>query len=250
MKKRISFILFVAFAGFFTGCGDDDKKDDPTPETGTVTGTISPANSASKVYLIVGTDTIKGTPTAAGTYELTDVKVGTYKLAFKATSAYVAPAPTDVTVTARQTTNVPVVTFATLPPNGLMSVEIDGVTHSRTPSNNVSGSFAEPYIISNNFSTYDYTVQIRIPHITGPGTFNITNSDLVFSISDGRTNYDYYTWYPGSSGTLTITSYNSATKRGNGTFSFVAANTSGDPNATPKTKAGVNGVLTNVKLNP
>src|SRR5688572_22099354 len=101
MKSRFTLILLAAMGSLFYGCGDD-KKEDPTPsatsETGTVSGTISPANSASKIFLISGTDTIKGTPTASGSYELTDVKSGTYSLAFKATSNYDTPAPSNVEV--------------------------------------------------------------------------------------------------------------------------------------------------------
>ena len=235
MKARLTFILLATMAGFVTSCSDDD---DATPATGTVTGTISPANGASQVYLITGTDTIKGAPSASGTYELKDVKAGDYQITVKANANYTAPAPAAVNVTAGNTTTVPVITLTALPAGGAASVVIGGVTYAGTPTFANFGT-GKLFYLSNG-----YQVHITLPaNITGPATFTTANSDLNFMVLSNSTGANWDTDNTGGTGTLTVTSFNATTKKGSATFSFTAAASSGST-----TKVGTNGTLQNVTL--
>lgn len=244
MKARLTFFFLTILTGFISGCGDEDN---PTPDAGTVTGTISPANAASKVYLIAGTDTIKGTPTAAGSYELTNVKAGTYSLAFKANDAYDAPAPSSVTVTARQTTTVPVATFTALPANGVMSVVINGVL--QTGNVTYFGGNDYPIILNSNGwpnnTTTGHSIWLTLPPITGVGTYtsatqNPNGDEVEFDVANS--NNFWWANYSMGTATVTVTSFNPTTKRISGTFSFTAIS-SGRPD-----KVGTNGILKNIKL--
>ncbi|MFC5272248.1 hypothetical protein [Adhaeribacter terreus] len=245
MKTRLTLILFAAFASVFSGCSDDN---DATPESGTVSGTISPAHSATKVYLITATDTIKGTPTAAGTYELKEVKAGSYSLAFKAADNFDSPAPSTIEVKKGQTTNVPVVTFTALPANGFISVEISGVTYSGTPSYFFGNEY--PMVWSGNGWPNNYAgghqIRLTLPIITGVGTYSSathqpTGEDLEIAVA----NMNNFWTVNNAMGTATliVTSFNPTTKRINGTFSFTAEDGGSSPD-----KVGTNGIIKNVRL--
>ena len=237
MRLRLKYFVLLAVTAFSFGC---DKDDDTQPTTGTVKGSISPANGGSQVFLITGSDTLKATPASTGTYEFTQVKAGSYQATVKTNAGYSAPAATAITVTAGQTTDVPVITLTQVPANGAASVVIDGVTFSGTPSFAGFGT-GKLFYLSNGFQ-----VHITLPaNITGPGTFTTSaSSDLVFMVLNNSTGATWSSDDAGGSGTLTVTSFDAATKKGNATFSFTATPSMG---ATGN-KVGTNGSLQNVRL--
>jgi hypothetical protein len=236
MKASLKYFFLVLITAFSVGCGDDK---DTSPTTGIVKGSITPANGASKVYLVSGTDTVSGTPTSSGTFELTSVKPGSYQFSIKSNEGFSSPAPTAVEVTAGQTTEVPAITLTQLPANGLMSVSVSGTAYSGTPTFAAFGN-GLLFIYSNG-----YQVHLTLPAITGTGTYTTSStSDLEFKVINNTTGAMWSSDNASGTGTLNITSYNATTKKGSGTFTFTATPGSG---ATGN-KVGTNGSLQNVKL--
>jgi hypothetical protein len=72
---------------------------------GTVKGTVSPAEGAARVWVISSTDTLKAAINQ-GTFEIPDVKPGTYKVIIEAKPPYKNVAKDGVTVTDGQTSDV------------------------------------------------------------------------------------------------------------------------------------------------
>jgi len=72
---------------------------------GTVKGTVSPAEGATRAWIISATDTLK-TDVNAGAFEIPDVKPGTYKVIIEAKPPYKNVAKDGITVTDGQTTEV------------------------------------------------------------------------------------------------------------------------------------------------
>lgn len=238
MRFSLKSLFFVALTAFAFGCDSDD--DAANPSNGTVKGSVSPANGASQVFLVTGTDTIKGTPAADGTYELKDVKPGDYQISAKANANFMAPAASAVSVTAGNTTDVPVITLTALPANGSASVSIGGTTYSGTPTFAGFGNGTLFYLSNGN------QIHITLPAgISGPGTFTTSaTSDLEFKVINNSSGATWSTDATGGTGTLTVSSYNATTKKGSATFSFTAVPTMGGTG----TKVGTNGTLLNVRL--
>lgn len=74
-------------------------------ETGSITGKVTPADAAAKVWAISGTDTLKAS-VDGGTFNITNVKPGTYKLIVEAMPPYKNMAKEGVTVNDGQSTDV------------------------------------------------------------------------------------------------------------------------------------------------
>ncbi len=72
---------------------------------GTVKGTVSPADAATRAWIISATDTLK-TPVTQGAFEIPDVKPGTYKVIIEAKPPYKNVAKDGITVTEGQTSDV------------------------------------------------------------------------------------------------------------------------------------------------
>ncbi|MGV3528735.1 MAG: DUF4382 domain-containing protein [Flavisolibacter sp.] len=74
---------------------------------GTIRGFVTPDTLATSVYAIQGSDTVAGTTTSAGGYQLRGVNAGTYQLSFvPSDTAFKAQTKTGITVTANQVTVV------------------------------------------------------------------------------------------------------------------------------------------------
>ncbi|MBS1597792.1 MAG: carboxypeptidase regulatory-like domain-containing protein [Bacteroidetes bacterium] len=72
---------------------------------GTVKGTVSPAEGATRAWIISSSDTLK-TSVNQGSFEIPDVKPGTYKVIIEAKPPYKNVAKDGITVTDGQTTEV------------------------------------------------------------------------------------------------------------------------------------------------
>lgn len=74
-------------------------------ESGKVKGTVSPAEGASRAWLLSSTDTLRSN-IQNGTYEVKDVKPGTYRVIIEAKPPFKNIAKDGVTVSDGQTTDV------------------------------------------------------------------------------------------------------------------------------------------------
>ena len=73
--------------------------------SGSIRGTVSPADGAVMVWAVSGSDTAKGT-LANGAFEVTTAKEGTYKLIVEAKPPYHNAAKDNITVVNGTTTDV------------------------------------------------------------------------------------------------------------------------------------------------
>ena len=73
--------------------------------TGTVKGTVTPADGATRAWIISATDTLKS-PISNGTFEIPDVKPGIYKVVIEAKPPYKNVAKDGITVADGQTSDV------------------------------------------------------------------------------------------------------------------------------------------------
>lgn len=74
-------------------------------QTGSIKGTISPADGATRVWALSGTDTLKAS-VEQGAFEITGAKAGTYRLIVEAKPPYKNAAKDGVTVADGQPTDV------------------------------------------------------------------------------------------------------------------------------------------------
>ena len=88
--------LSIATAGLFAFKGID---------TGSIKGTVTPADGATKAWALSSTDTLKADIKSGG-FEITNAKAGTYRLIIEAKPPYKNTAKDNVTVVDGQPTNV------------------------------------------------------------------------------------------------------------------------------------------------
>ena len=88
--------LSIATAGLFAF---------KTIDTGSIKGTITPADGATKAWALSTTDTLKA-DIQGGSFEITGAKAGTYRLIIEAKPPYRNTAKDNIAVTDGQPTNV------------------------------------------------------------------------------------------------------------------------------------------------
>ncbi len=88
--------LSIATAGLFAFTNID---------TGSIKGTIVPADGATKVWALSSTDTLKA-DIQSGSFEITNAKAGTYRIIVEAKPPYRNTAKDNVAVVDGQPTNV------------------------------------------------------------------------------------------------------------------------------------------------
>src|SRR5215471_18746592 len=98
MKKiKVTLAAFaIAAAGLFAFSGVTD---------GSIRGTISPVDGATRAWALSATDTLRAT-IDKGSYEITGAKPGTYRVIIEAKPPYKNAAKDGVTVSDGQTTDV------------------------------------------------------------------------------------------------------------------------------------------------
>ena len=94
--KLAVLVLGIGSAGLFAFKGMD---------TGSIKGMVMPAEAASKVWAISGTDTLKA-PVQNGLFEISNARAGTYRLIIEAKPPYKNQAKDNVKVEDGQPTNV------------------------------------------------------------------------------------------------------------------------------------------------
>lgn len=88
--------LSIATAGLFAFKSID---------TGSIKGTITPSDGATKAWALSSTDTLSA-PIQGGTFEITNAKAGTYRLIIEAKPPYRNTAKDNISVKDGQPTNV------------------------------------------------------------------------------------------------------------------------------------------------
>ena len=88
--------ISIATAGLFAFKGID---------TGSIKGTVTPADGATKAWALSSTDTLKADIQAGG-FEITGAKAGTYRLIIEAKPPYKNTAKDNIVVNDGQPTNV------------------------------------------------------------------------------------------------------------------------------------------------
>lgn len=218
--------------------------DQPAPTTGSIEGTVSPADGLKSVTATnAGGLTFLATPTAAGAFAIDKLVPGTYTLFFDPNLGYQAPASRSITVAAGAAAAA-----------GVVVVVSDGSIRSGTASWTVSGqNFSTAQVtggISRSTQIGDiFSLTASTRNSTGvidevklfvggidlvPRTYILESSPNSASYTRIGSNgqavvYQIYSGQQGSSGygTLTVSSYNAATGTLTGTFAFSAPPTSG-----------------------
>jgi hypothetical protein len=96
-KAKLTLVaLSVATAGLFAFTGISN---------GTIKGTVSPADGATKAWALSSTDTLKA-DIQNGSFEISNAKAGTYRIVIEAKPPYKNTAKDNVAVADGQPTNV------------------------------------------------------------------------------------------------------------------------------------------------
>jgi hypothetical protein len=96
IKLKLAALSFAAAVGLFAFTGI---------KSGSIKGTVTPANAAAKAWAISGTDTLKAS-IDGGSFNISDVKPGVYKVIIEAMPPYKNIAKDGVTVADGQQTDV------------------------------------------------------------------------------------------------------------------------------------------------
>ena len=98
-KAKLAFVaLSIAAAGLFAF-------DNGVNQSGSIKGTVSPAEGASKAWALSSSDTLKA-DIANGSFEIANAKAGTYRIIIEAKPPYKNVAKDNVAVTDGQPTDV------------------------------------------------------------------------------------------------------------------------------------------------
>ena len=231
MHVRLTYFWFLVILILAAGCSQTTVE----PDNGGITGTVMPANAASLVYLVRGTDTIKTGVKPDGTYEISDIAKGEYKLTAKPNFGFIAPVPGPIIINGGFTTQAYPIRVPQIPASGAFSITIQDSIYTGTSITD-STAATDLTLVSG-----PYLFRFQLPAVSGPATFTTaTNPDLKIEVR-----FNKQIWEAGGSqgnATLTVTSFDQATRRGNGTFSFTAVK-AGEADI-----AGTNGSLQFIKF--
>ncbi|MBF9140332.1 DUF6252 family protein [Hymenobacter properus] len=229
--------------------GACSKKEAATPNTGNVTGVITPIDAAATVMLNDQSNKTISTTTSdatTGAFTFNGVQVGAYTVTVQPTRGYVAPAPKPVTVAGGQTTDMGQVKVAgDGTPHGVVTWRVNGVNYRAT---NLTGSMlSNPISITatvTNGTVIDYVYFTIKNNNYQTGTYNVTRNAAdpyafyaTYARFDGYTRLVEYTtnYVPSSAtinGALTITASDPTAKTLRGTFDFLGYSTTSLPAST------------------
>ena len=210
LHMRLKCYFFLAFSFLAVSCSETAVE----PTSGGITGSVLPANGASKVYLIRDNDTIKADINADGTYEIMDVTAGKYKLSAKPRYGLTAPIPGPIIINGGFTTQAYPIRLPAMPVSGLFSVSLQDSIRNGSPVYNL---FGEPGF---SVSSGAYKFTFTFPKINGTGTLSTATKDLQVEVT-----FNQQIWKANSAegnAVLNITYFDPVSKRGDGTFTFTA----------------------------
>ena len=236
MKSKLFLAALLAAGTFLTSC---DKDDDKTPSTGSLKATVTPAASATRINVIMGTDTVKATP-SNGVFTVDNLKAGKHTVIFTPAATYEQPAPQEVNITGGQTTDMGTITI-TKPGPASMSAKIGGSNWNSifTSASNQNNQFTV-----GGANTAQTAISIVISNINGAKTY--TGSEVNASVLEGMTMKAWMTGMPGSTATVNITKLDMTTKKASGTFTFTAVPVPGT--GASGNKVVTDGVFSNVSI--
>jgi hypothetical protein len=211
-----------------SGCSDDE--DEKPVEPGRISGFVFPANVVKKITLEFETGGIKEEtlPLANGAFNFTAVPPGDYKVAITThSSLYATPEKTGVSVTSGQES---LITEIFVPYNadeqsGTATYTLDGTSYE----NNSSDLFLFYNFISSellmqgaapNMPGYYWYLTLKV--IDGPGTYSTSNGLTSIEVVYYSTEFNsegHWTTDNGGTGSVTISTLNTATRTASGTFS-------------------------------
>lgn len=248
---RFGLVLLLAgslpAASMLNSCSSD-KKDDPQPTTGSLAGTVSPANGLTKVTATDGGGlTFVATPGTNGAFTIADLKPGEYTLSFTPASGYAQPGNRSITIVAGQQAAAGTVEVESdgSVRNGTISWTRDGVAYTSTALSGMIRPVGYLTEISASTTSGGSTHQVSFTFsnsITGPGTYELFSSgpgnnggEYIVTTGSNTVRYGTYLYQTGPTtgyagrGNFIVTSFDATSRRMSGTFSYSAINTD-DPN--------------------
>lgn len=235
---RIGLLLALAGGPLLTisSCSSE-KKEDPQPTTGGLAGTVSPAGAISRVTATdAGGLTFLATPDAStGAFTIADLKPGSYTLSFTPATGYSKPLDRIITIVAGQQAaagTVAVESDGSIR-TGTVGWSADGVPYSTTtvqggytPSQ-FAGANTLTLLATTSSGTTQSNVDIRIDYLTSlaPATYQLRRTRSPGGVSEAfysSTAAGASGLYVVSTGSLTITAYDTSTRVLTGTFAFDA----------------------------
>lgn len=207
------------------------KTDDPAvmpsaPTTGSIVGTIDPAGSLSTVTTTSAGGLTFPLSVSGASFRFDELVAGAYTLSFTPSTGYGAPANRSLTVVAGATASAGTVSVnpqvSVL--RGAVSWETGGATYTAAT---LSGSLTT-ITATDQTSGRAGILSLNLPNLNGVGTYRLdnqaTNGQYIVT-NGGVPAASYSTAVTGGlNGTVTVTSYDVATRTMTGTFGFVATN--------------------------
>lgn len=233
MKHFFSSSLTTALLGgilLLGACKKDsgDSTPAPTPDpTATITGKFSPANGVAGVNVRGSlTPNLVITPAADGSFSVTNLKTGTYAVSFTPATGFNAPPAKSVSVTAGQTTDLGLINVTpngTIGTGGTVTYKVNGSSTTTTATQVTSIYGGNTLVISAGIPATG-TVALSISGITAPGSFTVGSTSAVgaFTIPPTPGGAVWSSSISGT-GTIDVTTFNLATRKATGTFTFTAA---------------------------
>jgi len=229
------FIILISLSLLAAVTACSKKGDDPTPvvtppapTTGGITGTIDPAGSIRTVTATNAGGLTFPLGVSGSIFRFENLAAGVYTLSFTPAAGYNAPANRSLTVVAG--TDAVAGTVSVSPQvsvlRGSVSWEIGATTFTAAT---LSGSLTAVIATAQTGAQAD-VLTLNLPGFNGVGTYRLENinqqNNAQYITSNGGVPTASYstTVVGGLNGTVTVTSYDAATRTMSGTFGFVATN--------------------------
>lgn len=237
------YFLLLLLLPFVVACAkkeSDQPAPAPAPTTGSITGSVSPADALKSVTAsMAGGLTFVGIPTATGTFAFDKLAPGSYTLSFEPNLGYLVPASRTIVVVAGSAAAAGVVTVASDGSirSGTAGWTASGQTYTTTQVTGgvqvtgLAGNALSLVAIARSSTGVTDAVNLFVGGFTlAPGTYNLIGSPYTSAAYTRTNNLGQASGYsfqggsagPGASGTVTIGSYSAATGTLAGTFAFSA----------------------------
>jgi hypothetical protein len=251
--RKISRLLtiFCILLTSISGCSDDE--DEKPVEPGRISGFVFPANAVNKITLEFATGGIKEEtlPLSNGAFNFTSVPPGDYKIAITThSSLYDTPEKTSVSVSSGKESFITeiFVPYNADEQSGTATYTLDGTSYE----NNSSDLFLFYNFISSQFlmqgappNTPGYYWFLTLKVLNGPGTYSTSNELTAIEVLYYSAEFHsegHWTTENGGTGSVTITTLNTATRTASGTFSATLV-----PQSDATGTKEISGTFTNVR---
>jgi hypothetical protein len=221
MKRKTLIWSSLVITLLSASCGKDDDQPQPGANSkGSLNVIVSPAEAATRINIIRGTDTIKAYPDAYGVFEVKNLPENNYNVVFTPSPFYKQPAGKTAQIKAGQQTDFGTINF---------DKKQNGVLHK------VNGTvMTDPYSVTYNEVKPGNLINIRawnygrhgidlvVPFAVGKYESS-TSQQMTWSYSGAQGGpSEYWGGEHGGKATVTITKIDQVAKTISGTFSFTA----------------------------